>query len=250
MTQTLLSFLPMLGAAGVIVLAQLQVKEHSEQAALALTIGGGLEAAYLLARYFLTSEYLWAAGPLVQVGAAGAVAFGLITLVDELNPKQPSPLPATLENHQQAGPNIPLRVMFGVFGSMAVLASAMRMGPVLSISGLLAIAGALVGSVWVEKQGPLGRWVLQRRPDLVVWSYVHQLRVVNRKTGSSTTHWSAQLGLASGTLVPIPALTEQHAQSLVAAVMERCPGIALGFSAENSTRFKSSPPAMRAGGRV
>ena len=132
---------------------------------------------------------------------------------------------------------------------MGLFASGIHASLLMMATGVLALVGVLAGSVWVEKQGPLGRWVLQRRPDQVVWSYVHQLRVVNRRTGSSTTHWSAQLGLASGVLVPLPAQGELHAQQLVAAVMERCPGVALGFSPENATRFKSAPQQMRAGAR-
>lgn len=246
MIELVLHFLPLAGAAAIILLAQTQVRERSEKASLALSVGAGLEAAFLLARHFFQSELLWAAGPLVHVASAGAVAFGLITLVDELNPKRPGALPPLLASHQEAGPNLFLRSFLGFFGVMAVLSTGLRGGGMVGAGvALLAIGATLAGSVWVERQGPLGRWVLERRPDLVVWSYVHSLRVVNRKTGSSTTHWSAQLGLASGALVPLPAMGEQQAQALVMAVLERCPGIVLGFSPENVAKFKATPEAMR-----
>lgn len=247
MIALVLHFLPLLGVAGVIVLAQTQVRERSEKAALGLTIGAGLEAAYLLAGYFVQSEWLWAVAPLVQVSAAAGVAYGLITLVDELNPKLPAPLPAVLASHKQAGPNLFLRYFFGFFGLVGVLSSGLRGGALAPLTSLLAIGATLAGSVWVEKQGPLGRWLLERRPDLVVWSYVHQLTVVNRKTGSRTTHWSAQLGLSSGVKVALPTLGELAAQQLVGGVTERCPGVVLGFSPENAQRFAKSPEAMRAG---
>lgn len=248
MISTLLQLLPLLGAAGVIVVAQLQVKEHSEQAALALTVSGGLEAATVLARKFIASEWLTLAAPLLQFGAVAGVAFGLITLMATLHPRKPTPLPAALANHQETKPNIPLKVALGIVGLLGLLNGSMQYGrPLLAISGGLALVGTLAGAVWVERQGPLGRWVLERRPDQVVWSYVHQLHVVNRRTRSSVTHWSAQLGLASGAVVPLPATTEEQAKTLVAGVLERCPGITLGFTPENATRFKSSPAAMRAG---
>lgn len=250
MIETVLHFLPLAGAAAIILLAQTQVRERSEKASLALSVGAGLEAAFLLARHFFQSELLWLAGPVVHVASAGAVAFGLITLVDELNPKRPGAMPPMLASHQEAGPNLFLRYFLGFFGVMAVLSTGLRGGGMVGAGvALLAIGATLAGSVWVERQGPLGRWVLERRPDLVVWSYVHSLRVVNRKTGSSTTHWSAQLGLASGALIPLAAMGEQQAQALVMAVMERCPGIVLGFSPENVAKFKSTPEAMRGGSR-
>lgn len=245
----LFGLLPVLGAGALIVLAQLQVKERSERAALGLTIGGGLEVAWVLTRQFVPVPGLVMLSPLVQVGAVGAVVFGLVTLANELNPARPPPLPLLLANNDQRPPNVALRVTLGVFGMMGVLSASLRSSPLMSITGMLAIAGALAGSVWIERQGPLARWVLQRRPDLVAWSYVYQLRMVNRRTGSSTIHWSAQLGLTNGRVVPLPAASEQHAQTLVGAVAERCPGVVLGFTAENSARFKSSPEAMRGGAR-
>ena len=185
---------------------------------------------------------------MVHVASAGGVAFGLITLVDELNPKRPGAMPPMLASHKEAEPNLFLRYFLGFFGLMAVLGAGLNGGGMIRAGvSLLAIGATLAGSVWVERQGPLGRWVLERRPDLVVWSYVHSLRVVNRNTGSSTTHWSAQVGLSTGTLVPLPAMGEQQAQALVMAVMERCPGIVLGFSPENVAKFKSTPEAMRGG---
>lgn len=246
MIGTILSFLPLLGAAAIMVLAQTQIKERSEQAALALTIGAGLEVAYLLGRQFYGGELLWFAAPLVHVGAAGGVAYGLITLIEAVNPRRPAPLPAALATLKDPEVSIALRVIFGVFALMGVFATG-RYNLLGSAAALVAIAGALAGTVWVERQGPLARWILERRPELVVWSYVHQLKVVNRQTGSTTVHWSAQLGLASGARIPLPALGEQHAQTLVAGVMERCPGVVLGFSPENAARFKASPEAMRGG---
>jgi hypothetical protein len=243
----ILSFLPGLGAVAVVVLAQTQVRERSEQAALALTIGGGVEIAYLLVRHFASFGLLWDLAPLVRVGSVGAICFGLILLINELNPKLPGAMPAALAALPAVQPNMFQRVFWGGFGALAIFATSLRISPVLALMAVVGIAATMFGSVWVERQGPLGRWILERRPELVMWSYVHQLRVVNRKTGSTSVHWSAQLGLASGALVPIPANGEAHAQTLVAGVRERCPGVALGFSNENLTRFNASPQTMRGG---
>lgn len=245
MIGTLFSLLPLLGAAAIVVLAQTQVKERSNQAALALTIGGGLEAGFLLLRQFVHHELLWLAGPLVSVGAAGAVAFGLLTLVDELNPKRAQPLPHALATHAPPAPNIVPQVMFGIFGVLGMLGTGMRNSLPLTVSEIVALAAALAGSVWVVRRGDPAKWVFERRPDLVTWAYVHQLRIVNRNTGSSSTHWSAQVGLATGEKVALAASSEQIAQVLVASVMELTPGVAAGFTAENAARFKASPGAMR-----
>lgn len=242
---TFFFLLPLLGAAAIVVLAQTQVKERSEQAALALTLGGGLEAGYALLRHFVQHEVLWLLSPLVHVGAVAAVCFGLLTLVDELNPKRPAPLPPALANHQGGEANVAVPVMWGIFGVLGVLGTGLRFSPATAGASVLAIVAAVAGSVWVSRRGGLARWVLERRPDLVTWTYVYQLRVVNRKTGSSTTHWSAQVGLSSGEKVALAAPTEQGAQVLVASVMELCPGAVAGFTQEHAARFKSSPGAMR-----
>lgn len=242
---TFFFILPLLGAAAIVVLAQTQVKERSEKAALALTLGGGVEVGFVLLRHFVQHEALWFLGPLVHVGAVAAVCFGLLTLIDELNPKRPNPLPPALATHQGGESNIAGPVMWGIFGVLGVLGTGLRFSTAMAAGSVLAIAGAMAGSVWVSRRGSLARWVLERRPDLVAWTYVYQLRVVNRKTGSSTTHWSAQVGLSTGEKVALPALGEQAAQVLVASVMELCPGAVAGFSAENAARFKSSPGAMR-----
>lgn len=245
MIATLLAFLPVLGAVAIVVLAQTQVRERSSQAALALTVGGGLEVGYVLLRQFFAWELLWLAGPLVTVAAVGAVCFGLLTLIDELNPKRPQPLPPALASHHPAPPNAAPQVMLGVFGGLMALSGGLRYSLPLTASVLLAMVAALAGSLWVMKRGELSRWVLERRPDLVAWTYVHQLRVVNRRTGSSVTHWSTQVGLSTGTKVALPATSEGGAQVLCTSVMELCPGVAAGFTPEHEARFKSSPGSMR-----
>ena len=242
-----LTVLPVLGAIGVIVLAQTQVRERSEKAALPLSVGAGVEVAYAAIHLFTDREIMWLAGGLVHTFAVAAVAYGLVLLADELNPKQPGQLPAVIANLKNDVNAVP-RVMLGAFGCMGIFASEhARMQPPYAIVGALCVGAALWGSLWVERQGPLGKWALERRPDLVVWSYVYQLRVVNRQTGSTSVHWSARVGLATGLVVNIPADGEQHAQSVVAAIAQRCPGIALGFSAEFDSRFKSNPQSLRRG---
>lgn len=242
---TVLALLPLLGAGAIIVLAQLRVKERSEKAALLLTAGAGLEVAYVLAAQFVGGQWLSLLSPLVQVGSVAGVVYGLYLLLDEAHPKQASALPAALAAHQEAGPNLFIRGFVGFFGVAAMIAGGALEWPLLLVPALLALAGALAGSMWVERQGPLGRWVLERRPDLVVWSYVHKLKVVNRRSGTSTLHHSAQVGLVTGAVVPLPAGSELQAQTLVRGVAERCPGISLGYTPEQASRFKSSPQSLR-----
>ena len=244
----LFEVLPVIGAIGVIVLAQTQVRERSEKSSLALTVGAGLELASAAVHHFTDHPFLrYVSGP-IHVAAVGGVVYGLITLADELHPKSAQPLPPIIANLKKSVNVVP-RVMLGVFGCLWIFASgAARMDPIWSVIGALMVGASLWGSLWVERQGPLGNWALERRPDLVVWAYVYQLRVVNRQTGSTTVQWSARMGLSTGTVVNLPADGEHHAQSVVAAIAQRCPGIALGYTADLESRFKSNPQSMRAGG--
>lgn len=238
MIQNLLSLVPLLGAAAIVAVAQTKVRERSERAAMAMTLGGGVEIAFSLVHVFVRHELLWVVSPVAQVAAVGGVVFGLFTLLDELNPRSARALPPLLVPTTPYKPNLFQRGFFGVFGAMGLMAGGLY-SPLGLLGGLAALAAVLYGSLWVDGQGPFHTWVLQRRPDLVLWGYVHQLRVVNRRSGSTSVHWTAQLGLSTGTVISIPATGEEQARQLVAAVLEIKPGILLGYSPENLSRFQA-----------
>lgn len=135
--------------------------------------------------------------------------------------------------------------MRGFFGLLAIGTSLSVLPIPFLLAAVAGVALALAGSVWVEKQGGLAHWVLERRPDLVVWAYPHQLKVINRQTRTTSIHWSAKMGV----VVMLPATSEQQAQVLAASVAQHCPGITIGYSADHFARFKREPASLRSGGQ-
>jgi len=240
--QKVVGFIPVLGAAAVILAAQLKVRERSDRAAMLMSVGPGVYVLVMLVRQFVQSELLWALAPVVTVGAIGSVVYGLFVLMEALHPRHGRPLPPLLAaGGPPHKPNLFIRGFFGFFGVMAIFAGFGRMGGgsgmVGVVLGVAALLGTLYGSWWVDKQGPAHRWVLEHKPELIIWTYVHQLTVVNRRYGTRTVHWSAQLGLSTGEKVGIPASGEQGAQALVGSVLQLRPGIIAGYSPENVARF-------------
>lgn len=247
--ESALSLLPMLGALAVVALGQLKVKPRSDEAALGFMVGGGVEAAYRLITLFVDAEVLWWLAPVVHVAAVGGVVFGLVKLVDAVNPRHPGQLPPALGSMMVASPDLLVRGLLGFFGLAAIgMSFSVLPGPFL-LASVVGVAMALAGSVWVEKQGGLAHWVLERRPDLVVWAYPHRLTITHRQTRATSTHWSARVGLATGVVVTLPATSEQQAQVLAASVAQHCPGITVGYSADHFARFKREPASLRSGGR-
>jgi hypothetical protein len=230
-------WLPAVGAAAVVAVALLKVRAVSERAALAMAAGAGLALAFRVVHFFVQHELLWVLDPLVYVGSVGAVVYGLMLLVDAANPKTARGLPATLAALKVERPNTFVRGFFGFFGLAGIFTGLGGRDPLVLVAGAVALVATLVGSWWVGAQGPLWRWVLERRPDQVLWAYVHQLTVHNRRAGTTSVHWSAQLGLASGARIGIPALGDSHAQQLVVSVLELRPGILVGFSPETRAKF-------------
>lgn len=243
----LLFFLPLAGAAAVAFVAMTKLRERDEQAAVFIAAGAGGFVLFALVRRFLEGTLpptlFWVASQPVFVASVGAVVFGFMKLFETVNPRHGRPLPPMLNSATNYKPNLFLRGFFGVFGVMGILASMGRMGEgadgiLIAGGGIAALVAVLVGSYFIDKQGAPHLWVLERRPDLIVWCYTHQLTVVNRKTGSRTVHWSAQMGLQTGMLVGIPANSQLDAQTIAAGVHELKPGIMLGYSPENLAKFQ------------
>jgi len=85
----------------------------------------------------------------------------------ELNPRRGGQLPPALSSMMVASPNLFLKGFLGFFGVLAVGTSLGGAPPLLLLAPVVAIALALAGSWWIERQGGVGHWVLERRPDLV-----------------------------------------------------------------------------------
>ncbi|MBL8916650.1 MAG: hypothetical protein JNM17_38470 [Archangium sp.] len=243
--------LPLVGCGAVVGVAMTKVREKNEQAAVFMAAGAGGYILFQLARRVLEGRLPPAIfgflGHLVFVAGIGAVVFGLMKLQDDANPKLTQPLPPQLATLPAHKPNVFLRGFWGFFGAMGMLAGGLQ-GEFLifTAGGLLALGAVLYGSYWVDKQGPLHLWAIQRRPELIIWSYVHSLTVVNRRYGTRTVHWSAQLGLSTGSVIGIPADGEAHAQQLAAAVYAMRPGILIGYSPDNMAKFKAMASAASA----
>ncbi|MEW5740630.1 MAG: hypothetical protein AB1938_17005 [Myxococcota bacterium] len=259
----LLDWLPVLVAAGVVALAQLKVRERAQTAALFLSAGAGLEVVWSLAQRFvlrrgavasgdeLDLPLSWTLGPLMHAAAVGCVVWGLVQLADALFPRGQRGLPALLRSVPEESPNKFLLGFVGFFALAGIFSSMGRAMPVALAGGALAVVAVLVGSFFLQKHGgSVAMWVLERRPDLVVWVYVHQLKVINRQTGMTSVHWSTKLGLSNGVLVTMPGFGADQSQTFAAGVAEHCPGITVGFSPENAARFNSQPASMRGGARA
>lgn len=246
---SVMELVPMLVALGVVAFAQLRVKPRSSTAALGMTMGGGVKVAYLLATRFVPVPFLGMLGPVFHVVSVGGVVFGLLRFADELNPRREGQLPPTLASMMVASPNLPLRGVLGFFGVAAVGTSLVGTPPLLLLASVVAIGLVLAGSWWIERQGGRGHWVLERRPDLVVWAYPHRLQIRNATGATTSVRWSAHMGLATGVVVKLPAESEQAAQALVASVAQHCPGITLGHSPEHLAHFKREPASLRSTSR-
>ncbi|MFT3712978.1 MAG: hypothetical protein QM817_35445 [Archangium sp.] len=244
----LLFLVPIAGAGALAFVAMTRLRERDEQAAIFISAGAGGFIVFALARRFLEGTLppmlFWIADEPVFVASVGAVVFGFMKLFETVNPKHGRPLPAVLNSAATHKPNLFVRGFFGFFGVMGILANMGRFidggggGMLVAGGGIAALVAVLAGSYFIDKQGAPHLWVLQRRPDLIVWCYTHQLTVVNRKTGSRTVHWSAQMGLQTGMLVGIPASSQLDAQTIAAGVHELKPGIMLGYSPENLAKFQ------------
>lgn len=245
--------LPLLGALAVAGVAMTKVREKDEQAAFLMAGGAGAYVLFALVRQFaggvLPADLLWLVNPFVLVVSVGLVVFGLMRLLDTQNPKRTQPLPPMLATLPPYKPNLFIRGFFGFFGAMGILSGGLRgEGAMLlfAVMSLVALGAVLAGSYLVDQQGPPYKWVLERRPELIIWTYVHSLTVVNRRYGTRTVTWSAQLGLQSGAVVGIPAAGESAAQQLCASVSMMRPGILIGYSPENLSKFKAQAKASSA----
>jgi hypothetical protein len=247
----LLFLLPLAGAGAVAAVAVTKLRETHEQASLFIAGGAGGFALFAVARRFLEGrvpgELFWVLNGPVFVASVGAVVFGFLKVFDAANPKTGRPLPPLLSAMPPHKPNLFLRGFFGFFGAMGILSNMGRFseGPAIFVvgGGLVSLVAVLAGSYFIDKLGAPHVWVLERRPDLIVWCYTHQLTVVNRKTGSRTVHWSAQLGLQTGMLVGIPASSQENAQLIAAGVVELRPGILVGYTTDTLAKFKAMTKA-------
>lgn len=260
------------GPVTVIVAAQLFLKPKSENAAKWVTLGGALAVvspAWDIADTLLrglpfipvVTALLHAAWPVLTAAAVAGIAWGVMVLLDEANPPKVT-LPPALQNVKAGGANkfalgfwFVLGVLF-VFGSSRTYGESSgaleTMGVSYQVSRWLTPLGfvaalALVqfAGWWLQKNEGLAKWLLTRRPQDVLWSYTHQLTV--KRNGVVTgVHWSAQVSSASGYRVGLPASGQEHAQSLVVAVAQHCPGVLLGFSPENAAAYLAKRKALEA----
>ena len=240
-----------LGAGALVAVSQLFVRERSADAANRLAVAGGLVALQAVTR-FVHLGPLGAAGPLLSVGAVGCAVWALFILGDTLHPKlEGQKLPhsvAALRNNGE-GSGIGGRIVFAVFAVIAVLAAGGfydGAGPG-KAAGALAVVIAILGGHLLHQRGSWAAWVLERRPEWVVWIYPSKLTVISQRYGTRTVYWRAILGTQSGLRLMLPSSSEQGAAQLAAEVATLCPGASLGHTPELEGRFASNPESMRRG---
>src|SRR5205823_5084765 len=110
--------------------------------------------------------------PLI-VAAAAAAAWGLVILVDALNPPQLVKLSPALMALKQGGfgggMGIAPRVIWGI---VALVAIGLLLGDPLTKLGCVAgIAVIIGGGALLNNRDHRGAWVLERHPEWVVWVY-------------------------------------------------------------------------------
>lgn len=106
-----------------------------------------------------------------------------------------------------------------------------------------AIVALLVGWVWFKRRYIALHWVLQRRPEAVVWTFVQSTRVT-RNGVYQGTYWSAQVGLDSGQLLGL-STTQADAEQIAAEVAHVCPHAAIGYSPDLVAQFNKDPKSVR-----
>lgn len=242
----------LLGAAALVAVSQLFVRERSADAANRLAVAGGLVAVTGLTRWIPLGP-LGGAGPLLTVGAAGCAVWALFLLGDALHPKlEGQKLPhavAALRNNGE-GSSIGGRIFFAVFAVIACVAAGgyYEGAGATKAACALGVVIAILGGHLLHQRGSWAAWVLERRPEWVVWIYPSKLTVVSQRYGTRTVYWRAIVGVQNGLRLMLPASTEQGAAQLAAEVATLCPGASLGHTPELEGRFATSPESMRRGG--
>jgi hypothetical protein len=240
-------YLVTLAGAALILVAQRFVAERSSGAAARLSIAGGLVAGYEFAQRFASFEGLFSLSPLVWIGAAGTAAWGLLILVDELNPVRAATLPPALSGRRNVSQGVPVgpRLLVGFLALGAIAMSIRAAPPFLLMAAAGAVVTTIAGSLWLARRGNPGIWVIERRPELVVWIYPSKTTVVRRGFGTLGVYWSAMVGLSTGTRASVPAGGESAAASLVTDIAQVCPRATVGYSGELDAKFRMSPDALR-----
>ena len=236
--------LPWLSGAAMILVAQTQLGERSKEAALRLSIAGGLVAGIGLLSYFVRSDFVYselgrALEPLAQVAAAGCAVWALMILVDAVNPVRKTALPPTVVAVRlvRQGSGLAPRIIFATLVLMG-MAAFFESSPMIELACALSAVGAIAFGHLLSRRGNWAVWILERQPERVVWVYPGQLTVVSRRYGTRDVYWRAIIGLANGKRLTLPVSGEAAAGGLAAEVAGLCPDASQGYSLDSEAKFR------------
>lgn len=240
----LAAFLNLAAMAAIIAVAILQLRERYPIPSYLIAGGGGAKLLTLALRMLNVPMPI---SSLFETALCyGLVIAGIVLILDQRFPTR-GYLPATLTKHRSYDRSemiFPIIVALGGLGG--ILTSSARFGSRNSlwmVTEVLALVVLIGGWIYFRRTYFPLHWVLQRRPEAVVWVFVQQTRVT-RNGVYQGTHWTTQVALDSGEMLAIGGV-QSECEMMAAEIAHVCPHAALGFSDENRGRFASNPASLR-----
>ena len=239
----LAQFLSFAAMAAIIAVAMLQLRERFPTPAYLIAGGAGLKLLSLVLRMFVRPP---TSSMFETTVCYALVLAGLILILDQRFPTR-GYLPATLTKHRSYDRSeMILPILVALFGVGGILSSGARFGGATNprtVTEILALVLSIGGWIYFRRTYFPLHWVLQRRPEAVVWVFVQQTRVT-RNGVYQGTHWTTQVALENGELLAIGGV-QSDCEMMAAEIAHVCPQAALGYSDENRGRFAMNPASLR-----
>lgn len=242
-------FLILLANLAIVALPLVHLRERHPKASYLIAAGGGLRVLGVIWRWLGIEGVHFPHG--MSAIAAGLIFAGIVLLLDARFPSR-GYLPSTLTKNRTVDRSdliLPGFVAFFVVGGIFLsVATGSATGSAYAFSRVfdgLVVLALLAGWVYFRRTYLALHWVLQRRPEAVVWVYVQQTRVM-RNGYLVNTVWSAVTALESGELLTLTT-SQAEAEMIVAEIAHVCPGVALGFTDQNRAQFNKDPKSLRQG---
>lgn len=240
----LASFLNLVAMAAIIAVAATRLRERYPIPSYLIAGGGGVRLLGLLLR--MLGVRLPHSTMLETTICFGLVLAGLVLVLDQRFPTR-GYLPATLTKHRSYDRSeMFLPIVVALVGIGGFFSTASRMGAQSNpwmIPEIVALLLMIGGWIYFRRTYFPLHWVLQRRPEAVVWVFVQQTRVT-RNGVYQGTHWTTQVALDSGQILAIGG-PQSDCEMMAAEIAHVCPQAALGFSEENRRKFASNPESLR-----
>ncbi|MFO0762869.1 MAG: hypothetical protein U0359_40905 [Byssovorax sp.] len=112
------------------------------------------------------------------------------------------------------------------------------------IADLICLDIVLVGwALLLRRHNPF-LWILERRPEGVVWTFIKQTRVISRGAGSWTV-WASNIGTDGGQILTQPTGSQGESEHLCVSVAQMCPGVQQGYTEQVRASFGRDPASLR-----